>query len=298
MTTAQSMRRLFLLFLFFIATASLWAQQYTLPQVPDSIRDATARADYATARFWERYNFCDTTLLTPDYAEQALADFIGLLRYASTEGREVAIERWLDGAKASPQVYNYFAKQADYYLYHPNSPLRDDELNLLVVRHVAQCEVADEAQRTRARFLLKLGTRNQVGDVVSDFTCQTADEKEHQLIEMLHTPLTLMLFYDPECDNCRGMIFRLRYSSMINQCISDGRLTFLAVNVMKEEEGEEVAEEDLPNNWLQVRDVTGVQEHLLYDLSGLPVLFLLDADGRVVQRQTDIHQVMNYLVSH
>ena len=292
------MRRLFLLFLFSVAAASLWAQQYAMPQVPDSIRDATARADYATERFWERYDFCDTTLLTPDYAEQALADFIGLLHYASPKGREVAINRWLDAATATPQVYNYFAKQADYYLYHPNSPLRDDELNLLVVRHVTECEVAGEAQRIRARFLLKLGTRNQVGDVATDFTCLTADGQEHQLLEMLHTPLTLMLFYDPECDNCRGMIFRLRYSSMINQRISDGRLTFLAVNVMKAEEGEEVTEEELPDNWLQVRDATGVQENLLYDLSGLPTLFLLDAEGRVLQRQTDIHQVMNYLVAN
>ena len=287
------MRRLFLLFLFTVAATSLWAQQYAMPQVPDSIRDATARADYATERFWERYNFCDTTLLTPDYAEQALADFIGLLHYGSPAGREVAVTRWLDAATAMPQVYEYFASQAHYYLHHPNSPLRDEELYLIAAQHIAQCEVADKASRARARFQLELASRNRVGDVASDFTFQTADGQSGSLLKMLHTPLTLMLFYDPECETCRGTIFRLRHSSLINQCISDRRLTFLAVNVMKDVE----EEEPLPDNWLKLNDCSGVQEKLLYDLTELPVLYLLDADGRVVQRDTNIHQVMNYLVS-
>ncbi len=295
MSTEGTMRRMMLLFLFIIAAASLWAQQYAMPQVPDSIRDATARADFATARFWERYNFCDTTLLRPDYAEQAMSDFIGLLHYGSPAGRELAVRRWLDAATTTPQVYDYFATQADYYLHHPNSPMRDDELSLMVARHVAECEVAGEALRTRARFQIELASRNREGDIATDFNCQMADGQERRLLEMLHTPLTLMLFYDPDCDNCRGMITRLRYSSLINQCISEGRLTFIAVDAVKEKTD---TDEPLPDNWLKVSDVSGVQEHLLYDLTALPVLFLLDGDGRVVQRDTDIHRVMNYLVSH
>ena len=101
---------------------------YTLPTVPDSLEDATERVDYASRHFWDRFDFYDTTLLRPDYAEQALTDFLGLLRYASEEGCEEAVGHWLALAHEHISSFHYFANQAETYLYEPDSPLCDDRL--------------------------------------------------------------------------------------------------------------------------------------------------------------------------
>jgi hypothetical protein len=48
--------------------------------------------------------------------------------------------------------------------------------------------------------------------------------------------------------------------------------------------------------WVMVVADDQLQEGMLYDLTTLPVLYLLDADKKVIQKESDIHQVVEYLI--
>ena len=254
-------RRWLLTVLVSLSTLSLAAQGYPVPQVPDSITDAAARCDYATQRYWDHYDFNDTTLLRTDYAEQALVDFLWLAKYASEKGREQAVDKWVRLMKSSPVAYRYFVGKARQYLTNPESPVY-------------------------ALIALERITGNRIGDVATDFAYYTADGQRRLLSETATDRMTLLLFYDPDCDNCRNMIARLRTDKAINKAIAKGLLTVLAVYTEEDYDRWHATLKDMPANWTVATDHAVVTTNELYDLTVMPALYLLDSQKRVVQKDS------------
>ena len=244
-----------------LSTLSLAAQGYPVPQVPDSITDAAARCDYATARYWDRYDFNDTTLLKTDYAEQALVDFLWLAKYASEKGRELAVDKWVRLMKVSPAAYRYFVGKARQYLTNPESPVY-------------------------ALIAMERITGNRIGDVARDFCYVTADGTRHLLSETTTDGMTLLLFYDPDCDNCRTTIARLRTDAVVNKAVAQKRLTVLAVYTEEDYNRWHATLKDMPANWTVATDHAVVATDELYDLTVMPALYLLDHQKRVLQKDS------------
>ena len=254
-------RRWLLTVLVAMAALSLSAQGYPVPAVPDSITDAAARCDYATARYWDRYDFNDTTLLRTDYAEQALVDFLWLAKYASEKGREQAVDKWVRLMKSSPVAYRYFVGKARQYLTNPESPVY-------------------------ALIAMERITGNRIGDVATDFAYYTADGQRRLLSETATDRMTLLLFYDPDCDNCRNMIARLRTDAVVNKAVAQKRLTVLAVYTEEDYDRWRASLKDMPANWTVATDHAVVATDELYDLTVMPALYLLDSQKRVVQKDS------------
>ena len=263
-------RRWLLTVLVAMAALSLSAQGYTVPAVPDSITDAAARCDYATARYWDRYDFNDTTLLRTDYAEQALVDFLWLAKYATEKGREVAVDKWVRQLSNAPAAYRYFVGKARHYLTTPDSPVY-------------------------ALIPLERITGNRIGDVARDFCYVTADGTRHLLSETTTDGMTLLLFYDPDCDNCRTTIARLRTDAIVNKAVAQKRLTVLAVYTEEDYDRWRASLKDMPANWTVATDHAVVTTDELYDLTVMPALYLLDHQKRVLQKDciTAIRQCLS-----
>ena len=255
-----------------LSTLTVAGQGYPVPSVPDSITDATARCDYATARYWDHFDFNDTTLLRTDYGEQALVDFLWLVKYASEKGREQAVDRWVHGMKSSPAAYRYFVGKARQYLTNPDSPVY-------------------------ALIAMERITGNRIGDQAQDFCYVTADGRHRQLSQTATDRLTLLLFYDPDCDNCRNMIARLRTDDVVNKAIAKGQLTVLAIYTEEDYDRWSATLKDMPASWTVATDHAVVTTNELYDLTVMPALYLLDTQKRVVQKDsiTAIRQYLNQL---
>ena len=265
----MGMRRLVIAIGCWMAALSVAAQGYPVPSVPDSITDATARCDYATARYWDHFDFNDTTLLRTDYAEQALVDFLWLAKYGSEKGREQAVEKWVRQIKSTPAAYRYFVGKARQYLTNPESPVY-------------------------ALIAMERITGNRIGDTAQDFCYVTADGTKSLLSETATDRMTLLLFYDPDCDNCRSMIARLRTDGAINKAIARGQLTVLAVYTEEDYDRWRATLKDMPANWIVATDHAVVTTNELYDLTVMPALYLLDSQKRVLQKDS-IEAIIQYL---
>ena len=257
----MGMRHLVIAIGCWMAALSAVAQGYPVPQVPDSITEPQARCDYATQRYWDHYDFNDTTLLRTDYAEQALVDFLWLAKYASEKGREQAVDKWVRLMKSSPVAYRYFVGKARQYLTNPESPVY-------------------------ALIAMERITGNRIGDVATDFAYYTADGQRRLLSETATDRMTLLLFYDPDCDNCRNMIARLRTDDAINKAIAKGLLTVLAIYTEEDYDRWHATLKDMPANWTVATDHAVVTTNELYDLTVMPALYVLDSQKRVVQKDS------------
>lgn len=268
---------------------------YPLPIVPDSIVELEGRADYATTHFWQQFDYNDTTLLRQDYGEQAVADFLGLLPHASPQGQHKALEEWIAGMVQNEKACQYFTDTAIRYLYSEESPLYSPTLYEMLLQVIDQSMTMNEAIRSRAHFQLALLAKNSVGDVATDFSFVTINGEHQRLSTIASDRQTLLLLFDPDCERCRDLLFRLRHSSAINSAIANGRLTLLAVYTSDDDAIWQQTRKELPPSWLIANDRGIISEKSLYDLHTLPVLYLLASDKRIILKNASIHQVMEAL---
>ncbi|MBR1410668.1 MAG: thioredoxin family protein [Prevotella sp.] len=106
--------------------------------------------------------------------------------------------------------------------------------------------------------------------------------------------LTLLVFYDPDCAECRQELFALRHSSVIETKINESLLQVLAIYTGENKELWRNHRESLPKSWLVVMaegDIEG------YDTSTLPAVYLLDADCKVMVHNPSVQQLSTLLVS-
>lgn len=282
-----------LLLLLLLAARPGWAQQYAIPEIPDTILDPAERLDYAVGHFWDGFNFSDTTLLRPDYAEQALVDFLELLRHASPEGRALGIGRCLAGARREERAFAYFAEEAEHYLYDPDSPLHDEQVYYDILQVLLE-DTTDVERTTRWRFQQRLLGSNRVGRTATDFRYQRAGGRETTLLataDLERKPL-LLLFYDPDCDHCRQTIERLAAMPMLRRLVEEERLAVLAVYTEGDEPLWEATRNQLPEEWIVGMDVSGVRDNMLYDLKAMPAIYLLDAQCHVVLKDANVAQIL------
>jgi hypothetical protein len=94
--------------------------------------------------------------------------------------------------------------------------------------------------------------------------------------------LTLLMFYDPDCTDCRQELFLMRHSSSLRRAVSEGRLRVVLVYAEQDETLWRATSGELPAAWTVAWARTDV--HALYDLSAMPLLLLLDSGRRVVRQ--------------
>ena len=113
-----------------------------------------------------------------------------------------------------------------------------------------------------------------------------------QMVDSLFTSLspdklTLLVYYDPDCTECRQELFALRHASIVESKISEGLLQILAIY-----QGDDAAlwqehRQSLPATWQVVMRPT---------LSLHPLgISLLDADQKVMLSNANIQQITKIL---
>ena len=106
--------------------------------------------------------------------------------------------------------------------------------------------------------------------------------------------LTLLVFYDPDCAECRQELFALRHASVVESRIKEELLQVLAIYTGEDEALWRSHRESLPKSWLVVMTDGGIDG---YDISALPAIYLLDADRKVMMHNPTVSQLSSLLES-
>lgn len=295
-TSHHGLHRALLLIAIFISSPRLLAQDYPLPQVPDSILSVNARANYVVERFWQHYDFADTTLLGTLYAEQALANYLTMLTYADDGPRNASIAHFAEACRSNRQAEQYFFKTTERYLYYNDSPLRNEPIYLQMLSRFMLSD--DEGIRLRSQYMLGLVGRNMPGTMVSNCQLRLPDESLTTLHSLLpQSGACIVVFYDPDCETCLSTLFRLKYSVPLRNAISQGRLRLIAIYAEGDEKQWRETLGEMPKNWTVAMDTGDVREQSLFDLKSMPTLLLLKANGEVVIKDATFKELEQHLLN-
>ncbi len=284
-------RLLFIATILSFCASAMGEDVFPLPSVPDTITTRTQRANYLALHYWDNINFNDTTLIgNEDISEQGFCNFISIMPYV-TQQRE-AFDIFVQGITCNSKMQRYFMSIAQKYLAEPQSPVFNDSLYITLLEAITSIGTLSLSEYEQYNFMLQMEKKNQTGSKACDFEYLLRDGTYGHLYE-IDSPYTLIFFGDPDCDICNKAKEQLLSSLYTHLKFIGGYLTILSVCV--EGKTSKWQETPAPEGWIDACDEKcAIYEHLLYDIPGLPSLYLLDKEHRVILRDVHVEAVERY----
>ena len=261
-----------------------------LPVIAPAALAPEERVEWLRWHYWDNFDFADTTFLARADTLQlfeAYARYVQLLFSAPTDG--APMDSLMRRAAVSRPMLDYFAMLADRVLGDPNSPLRNDEFYIPVLRAQLSSPWYDEYERLAPEYRLSLASQNRIGEQANDFRYTLASGATGTLYG-LRAEYVLLFINNPGCPMCREIREAISASPMLTELIEHGRLRVLALYPDENLDEWRAYREQIPASWINAYDDGCVlREKGLYDLSAIPSLYLLDAQKRVlVKDATDV----------
>ena len=178
---------------------------------------------------------------------------------------------------------------ADGVLHDPNSPLRNDEFYIPVLRAQLAAPWYDEYERIAPEYDLRMAMQNRVGQRANDFRYTLASGATGTLYGV-KAEYTLLFINNPGCGMCKQLREQISGSPMLSEMIERGRLKILALYPDEDLTEWRNYRDHIPASWINAYDAGClVRENGTYDLTAIPSLYLLDSDKRVlVKDSTDV----------
>ena len=255
-----------------------------LPAIPKTLKAPAERADYLLEHFWDALDAAtDNRSADSLFMEQTFVNFLSVMPHASAEGRAKGATAMYSKLKPSDKAKNLIRTLAEEYLYSPASPMRDENLYVLLLQSDAATADDDDASGIRNRELAKELLKNIPGTQAADFGIELANGATTTLRQVGGIPM-LLLIYDPDCHTGHEAMEALANDADIQKAIADGKIAILAVAAETDRELWLTVKDTLPQGWISAFDTEGITEAELYYLPEVPGLYLLDGDQRVLDR--------------
>ena len=268
------------------ATADNGSATFQVPTPPTYLTDE-GRRDYLKAHYWDRFDFTDTLFLARiDTARmfEAFARYVMLLSDRPTDG--TPIDSLMRRASSSRRMMDYFAMLADGVLHDPNSPLRNDEFYIPVLRALLAAPWYDEYERIAPEYDLRMALQNRVGHPANDFRYTLASGAQGTLYG-LDAEYVLLFVNNPGCPMCREIREEIAASPMLSEMIERGRLCVLTLYPDEDLAAWRDYAEQIPPKWINAYDRGCViREEGTYDFNAIPSLYLFDRDKRVLVKDS------------
>lgn len=271
-------------------------RSFQLPEIPVMMTDPEQRAVYAAQHYWDLFDFRDTAYIhLPDITEQAAVNFMDLLQRIPPQEALTALSGMAEKASVEPKMISYLWETMYRYWHDPNSPMKNEDMFILLCKGMEQTPQAGEFLQERAAFLRRMAEKNRIGMKAADIVYTLESGKKGRLYG-LKADYTLVFFYNPDCHTCAEIKTVMRQSACLDRLLSEGRLKVLTIYP---DEDVDLWREHLPEmseKWINGYDkgqVLTLEQR--YDLSSIPSFYLLDEQKKVVLKDVDWQEILHFI---
>lgn len=262
-----------------------------MPDIPSDLKDPSKRADYLITHFWDKLDFNDRSKTSDaPLMEQSLVNFLSILPYASSENVvKNGFSILFDRAEKDKDTFSMLTRTTTAYLSGHDSPMHSDLLYLIYLDVIKDSPSLTDSERIRIEDRIEMFGKNRQGTKAADFSFKTPDGKTSSLYETLIPGKdTLLIFFDPECENCEVVMEKIQQNKALNKDLKDGKLRILAIYSGDNEVSWLRKAARLPSSWTVGINDGEIEEEELYFLPVMPTLYLLDGNGIVMEKDLEI----------
>ena len=282
------------------------------PEIPSMYTEPSDRAAWAVGHFWDRFTdtsqvyVCDSMTVNGvpmEAVESQMGYFSTLLKQVPLKEGGLAVAHFYDRIDAferkypESNVFEELCRLTRYYLYDPNSPVRNEDLYLPFVERLGASDLIDNGYRMGYEWDARMCRLNRVGTPATDF----AFTDTHGRVRTLYgvkAEYTLLIFGNPGCKACRELTEAMRETQEVAELVSSKRLQVVDVYIDQEIDDWKAHIAEYPADWINGYDHKYViRTDLLYNVRGIPSIYLLDASKTVLMKDAVEEDVLMALAS-
>ena len=204
-----------------------------------------------------------------------VATFVG-----PVDGEPIA--KLMERASTSRRMLDYFVMLSDRILNDPNSPLRSSELYIPVLQAQIRSPFYDRYEKLGPEYDLNLAMQNRIGKRANDFEYTLASGRRGTLYG-LKADYVLLFINNPGCPMCKMLEEQLSASALVSDMVASGRLKVLALYPDEDLDAWRSYAHLMPKGWINAYDDgCKVRDGEIYDLRAIPSMYLLDAEKKVL----------------
>lgn len=221
-----------------------------MPVPPSKIVRMDQRANYILDNFWKTCNF-KSIFSSKERLDYTMGQFFALTPLATADTVHIAINRLIDGVERSaPKQLPELARIAERWTFADSAEYQSDELYLPFVKAVIDCKKVKGAERARFEAQYTMLTSSSVGCTVPDFKFVRPDGTTGHFGE-IDAPYILLMFFDPDCADCRLAKARFSADYAINWLCQKNILKIVAIYPGEDCDQWRAEALDMPDTWVK-----------------------------------------------
>lgn len=279
-------------------------QSYPMVEIPETIQEPLERGHYALEHFFDRWPAAAMEQVVDATAmEQGIVDYLSI--YSSMPAGSVSQEDLLrplqlTRGNALSEALRLYTK----YLYERESPLKDHARYIQALQWAINSPQVEYVDQVIYKDMLSLVSQNQVGTPASDFAMTIALPAEEgysfadTTLYALRSMPKVIIFYTPGCDRCTHLLEEVSHDEVLLRASQGGRVQILYVSLVydRKEWLEELP--SLPSFGTPAFNADmRLLDESLYDLAITPTIYIISSDGKVLQRETTLSEVRQFVLT-
>lgn len=282
----------FLLLILFSVTPYIKSQDtyFPYPTPPEDMVVLQQRTNYMIYHFWDRCNW-KSAFSSVDKFQDAFDDYISfmLIPGANVDTINISIDNLIKNVQKKPDNLLTLGHIAEKKLYGDSAQFWSDELYLPFAKAVASNKKISTAEKARFKLHSQILEHCQEGMIAPSFTFETREGLE-VMIDTIIAPTIIMVFSDPDCDDCALARIRLATNIKANQLIDSGELKIINIYPGEADDDWRQKVSGYPKNW-----IVGAypDADFNYDLRLSPAIYMLNSQRRIIKKNLRIEHLIN-----
>ncbi len=260
---------------------------FEYPVAPEELTDFRDKCNWLADNFWNPLDLKDQGAVDQAKLNHAFKVYATTCQYADKEKVTLAVDKLMKNIQKNPTLLVQMTKAAEETIYGPRAEFWIDELYAKILSSALSSKKFPEGKRVRYSQQLKELQNTMMGSAPARFDFVRSNGEAAQYFAM-STP-TIMIFGDPDCDDCRMGKLKMQSNVEFSKAVADGKINVLFI-IPDPEEGWQKKVADFPNNWsVGASDTVGD----IYDLREVPEVYVIDSEGKIANKHIGVVQAMN-----
>ena len=285
-------------------------REFPQVEVPSMYVEPAERTAYAAGHFWDRFTdtsrvyACDSVTVNGvpmEAVESQMGLFATLAGQLPLDEGGKAVARLYDRAEAferkypDSNVFEQLSRLTKHYFYDPNSPVRNEDLYYHYVERLGRSDLIDNGYRMGYEWDARMCSLNRVGTPAADFSFTDTHGRLRTLYGV-KSEYTVLIFGNPGCKACMEIMEAMESTPAVAALIESGRLQVVDVYIDQEIEDWKAHIAEYPATWINGYDHGyTIRTDLIYNVRGIPSIYLLDADKTVLMKDAPQEKVLEAL---
>lgn len=260
---------------------------FEYPIAPEDISDFRDKCNWLAENFWNPLDLKSKVAVDQAKLNHAFKVYATTVQYADKDRVTASVDKLMKSLQKNPMLLYQMIKAAEEEIYGPRAEFWIDELYARMLSAALANKKFPNTKRARYELQLKQLDNTMVGRTPATFDFNRSNGDAAQYFPM-NTP-TIIIFGDPDCDDCRMGKLRMQSNVAFSKAVTDGKVNVLFI-IPDPEEGWQTTVVDFPKNW-----TVGASDTVsdLYDIREIPEVYVIGSDGKVVNKHIGVIEAMN-----